>query len=506
MIIIGEKCNGSIPTVAEAIRTRDESLIRARAKAQADAGADYIDVCASVPVDEEAEVLAWMIGLVQSVTDTPICIDSPNPAALVNAMQLCRRPGMLNSVSMEPGKIETVFPAIRDTQWRCVALLCDGDGIPATAERRVEVFERILKEAAAYGVEPERLFFDPLVVALSTDPGALRTFLHCCRSIRERSPEAHITSGLSNISFGLPARKYINQAFMVLAKGAGMDSAIADPTNEDMRGLIAAADTLLGGEASAMDYIAAYRKPAAQDAPKQAAPAAESPAPAASVPQGVRAVYDAVCAGHGRTIDGLVAAALAAGEAPSAVLNDGMIAAMRALGERFSRGEAFIPEMLMAARAMKRGVEELKPHLSAGAAGAAGTVVIGTVAGDQHDIGKNLVAMMLESAGFTVLDLGSNVAAEAFVNAVDAHPEAGIVALSALLTTTMPAMRDIVQALRAHPRGNELRIMVGGAPVTAAFAQEIGADAFGEDAAVAAEIARRFAAEGARHTDGAERA
>ena len=504
MIRIGEKLNGSIPAVAQAIAARDAEAIRRRAVAQAEAGADYLDVCASVAVEAEAETLRWMLSVVQDATDVPICIDSPNPHALVEAMRFCKRPGMLNSVSLEPGKIETVFPAICGTEWKCVALLCDGDGVPDTAEKRAAICREILLHAEKAGEKTEQLFFDPLVVALATDPHALLTFLDTCRAVRALCSEAHISSGLSNISFGLPMRKYINQAFLVLAKGAGMDSAILDPTNEELSGLSAAAETLLCSGDGVLSYIDAYRGRAAavKAAPAQAvAPLApptvqtSPPAePAEAVPAGVGAVYDAVFRGRARQIGGAVEAALAAGQTPAQVLNGGMIAAMRDLGEQFSRGEVFIPEMLTAARAMKQGVETLKPYLPRGAESASGTVVIGTVAGDQHDIGKNLVAMMLEGAGFRVIDLGANVPVQSFTDAVAQDPAANIVALSALLTTTMPAMRDTVAALRALPGGDALHILVGGAPVTQAFADEIGADAYGADAAAAAEAARRFAA------------
>ncbi|MDO4572533.1 MAG: dihydropteroate synthase, partial [Clostridia bacterium] len=212
MIIIGEKLNGSIPAVGEAIARRDADFIRERARMQAEANATYIDVCASVDVAEEAETLAWMIGLVQEVTDTPICLDSPNPHALIGAMPLCRRTGLVNSVSLEGDKIDLIFPVIAETDWQCVALLCDDHGIPNSAERRLEVFEGIMKRAKEFGIAPSRLHIDPLVVTLSTDETALTTFAACCREIKSRYPDIHITSGLSNISFGLPARKNINQA------------------------------------------------------------------------------------------------------------------------------------------------------------------------------------------------------------------------------------------------------------------------------------------------------
>lgn len=260
MIIIGEKINGSIPVVGKAIEERDADFIRHRAKIQADANATYIDVCASVKEEIEVETLKWLIDLVQEVTDTPICVDSPSHRSCVEALKFCNKPGLVNSVSLEGDKIDVIFPVIADTKWECVALLCDDKGIPDSVERRMEVFEAIMEKAKEYNIDPSRLHIDPLVVTLATDGEALTMFAECCRQIKEKYPTIHITSGLSNISFGLPARKNINQAFMVLAMNSGMDSAIVDPTNRDMLGMIYAADALLENDEYCLEYIGAYRE------------------------------------------------------------------------------------------------------------------------------------------------------------------------------------------------------------------------------------------------------
>ena len=209
---------------------------------------------------------------------------------------------------------------------------------------------------------------------------------------------------------------------------------------------------------------------------------------------GIQEVYDLVAKGKAKAIAGAVQEALDAGCDPSDILNKGMIAAMDEVGAKFKSGEIFVPEMLVAARAMKKGVEVLKPHLATGVAGPAGKIIIGTVAGDLHDIGKNLVAMMMESAGFEVVDLGVDVAKEKFIEAYEANPETKIVCCSALLTTTMPALRDAVALLNDAPFRSKIKVMVGGAPITQEFADEIGADAYTEDAASAAQRAKELAA------------
>ena len=214
----------------------------------------------------------------------------------------------------------------------------------------------------------------------------------------------------------------------------------------------------------------------------------------------IQEVYAAVEAGKAKKVAAAVQEALDAGCDANAILNDGMIAAMDSVGAaamdsvgaKFKAGEIFVPEMLVAARAMKKGVDVLKPHLASGETTAAGKIIIGTVAGDLHDIGKNLVAMMMESAGFEVIDLGVDVPKEKFVEMVEANPDTKIVACSALLTTTMPSLKETVAALNAAPFRANVKVMVGGAPITQAFADEIGADAYTEDAASAAQKAKEL--------------
>lgn len=488
MIIIGEKLNGSIPSVAKAIAEKDADLIRERARMQAEAGATFLDVCASVEEAVEVETLKWMIDLVQEVTDTPICVDSPSARSCVAAIPFCKRPGLINSVSLEGDKIDTIFPVIADTDWECVALLCDNDGIPDSVERRMKIFFGIMEKAKQYGIAPSRLHIDPLVVTLGTDQTALTVFADCCRRIKYEYPEIHITSGLSNISFGLPVRKNINQAFMVLAMNAGMDSAIVDPTNKNMIGMIYATNALLERDEYCLGYIGKFGNKATEEAAQ--------PVPASPLDEKMQKVFKLTQDGKNKEIGQAVQEALDAGCDPTAILNDAMIGAMAVVGENFKKEIIFVPQMLAAARAMKAGVEVLKPYLATGEAGSAGTIILGTVAGDLHDIGKNLVGMMFESAGFEVIDLGVDVPIQTFIDEVNKHKEASIVALSALLTTTMPSLRDTVAALLEQPFRSRIKIMVGGAPISQEFADEIGADAYTEDAASAAECAKKYAESG----------
>lgn len=260
MIIIGEKINGSIPSVGKAIEAGDADFIRNLAKVQSEAGADFIDVCASVEVSRELETLKWMIDIVQEATDTPIAVDSPSAETCAKAIDFCKRPGLVNSVSMEGNKIATVFPKIARTDWQCAALLCDDTGIPRSAEKRLEVLEALMQKAKEYNIDPSRLHIDPLVEMLATSDDGVNMIIEVMKEIRRRYPTIHVTGAASNISFNLPARKIVNQAFVVLAMNAGLDSVILDPLNRDLRGLIYATEALLGRDEMCIEFIQAFRR------------------------------------------------------------------------------------------------------------------------------------------------------------------------------------------------------------------------------------------------------
>ena len=260
MIIIGEKINGSIPAVAEAVAGRDADFIRKLAKLQADAGADFIDCCAAVPVEEEARVLRWMIDCIQDVTELPVSLDSPSPEVLLEVLPYCRKPGLINSVSGESGKMEKIFPAVAGTGWGIVCLLSDDTGIPKYAADRIKVFDRIMEKAESYQIPPARLYIDPLAEMLCLSENGMETAAEVIRAVRRRYPDIHITAAVSNVSFQLPVRRAVNQGFAVLAMNAGLDSAILDPSDRSLMGVIYAAEALLGRDEYCLEYISAYRR------------------------------------------------------------------------------------------------------------------------------------------------------------------------------------------------------------------------------------------------------
>jgi len=260
MIIIGEKINGAIPSVAKAIAEKDADFIRNLAKIQTEAGVSFIDVCASVDDDIELETMKWLIDLVQEVTETPIAVDSPNVHTCIESMKYCNKPGLFNSVSLEGDKIEVAFTAIADASWECVALLNSDKGIPKTAKDRLDVFSDLMAKVEEYKIDPSRMHIDPLIEMLCTSEDGISMVTEVIREIKAQYPNIHVTGAASNISFNLPVRKMVNMGFTVLAMNAGMDSDILDPTNRDLMGIIFATEALLGDDDYCMEYIGAYRE------------------------------------------------------------------------------------------------------------------------------------------------------------------------------------------------------------------------------------------------------
>lgn len=260
MIVIGEKINGAIPSSAQAIQSRDAQFIQALAVRQTEAGADYLDICAGGAPENELGTMLWLIDTVQAVVDTPLCIDSPDPELIREVLPRVKRPGIINSVSGEGQKCEILYPLLRDTDWQVIALTCDDSGIPYDAASKVELADMLIRKAADYGIDPARIYIDPLVMALSAVNDSLLVFADAVRQIRAAHPTVKVTSGLSNISFGMPYRKAINLNFLTLAMQAGMDSAIIDPTNRDTYTTILAVEALLGRDKYCRRYSSAYRK------------------------------------------------------------------------------------------------------------------------------------------------------------------------------------------------------------------------------------------------------
>lgn len=259
MIIIGEKINGTIPVVKDAIEKRDAAFIADRAVKQTEAGAHFIDVCASTAPEFEIETLKWLMAVVQDATDTPLCIDSPNPRVIEAVFKYANKPGMLNSISEEGDKCEILLPLMAGNSWEVVGLTCDNNGIPSDLETKVAITRRMVEKAAKYNITPDRIHIDPCVMALSTENNSLLNFAAEIKAIKDLYPTIHVTGAISNISFGLPVRALLNKTCMAFAIEAGMDSAVMDPLNRDMMGTIFATYALIGQDKHCRKYSKAYR-------------------------------------------------------------------------------------------------------------------------------------------------------------------------------------------------------------------------------------------------------
>ncbi len=262
MIIIGEKINGAIPSIKEAIAQKNEDLILERTLAQAAAGAHFLDCAPSTATEIEYETMCWLIDIMQGCTDTPLCIDSPDASLLARILEEGRvkKPGMVNSVNEEGTKCETIFPLIAGTAWEVVGLTCDRDGIPADPAKKVDIAKRIIDKADQYGVALNQLHIDPCVMALATMPSAMEDFAYCIRNIHAYAPQVKVTGAISNISFEMPARKYVNMGCMAYAIAAGLDSAIMDPCSQDMMGTVFACEALRMQDKGGRKYNRAYRQ------------------------------------------------------------------------------------------------------------------------------------------------------------------------------------------------------------------------------------------------------
>lgn len=262
MIIIGEKINGAIPAVKQAIAERDEALIRQRAKAQTEAGAHFIDCAPSTAPELEYDAMVWLLDIIQSETETPVCIDSPDAKLLARVLNegLVKKAGMVNSVNEEGDKCETIFPLIAGTDWQVIGLCCDQDGIPAQPEKKLEIAKRIIDKADHFGVALCNLHIDPCVMALATMPSAMKDLEQCIEGIHAFAPEVKVTGALSNVSFEMPARKYVNLGCAAYAIRAGLDSAIIDPCSVDMMSTVYACEALCMLDKGGRKYNRAYRQ------------------------------------------------------------------------------------------------------------------------------------------------------------------------------------------------------------------------------------------------------
>ena len=486
--IIGERINPTGKTeLSEELRRFETRRVMTYAEEQITQGADLLDVNVGAPMVDEERMLPLAVKTLTSAFSIPLCLDSSNDAAIRAALDAYPGSALVNSISGEENRMDLLGPLCRDHGAPFILLPLKGRKLPVTAVERLAIIEDLLIQAEALRIPRRLILVDALALTESSKPEAAKACLEVIRHCRERWGLA-ATMGLSNISFGLPARELINATFLTMAMGAGMASFIANPNATRVRESLCAAEVLLGRDRQAERFIATY----AGWTP--GAPSANTPVGAAVQADG-SPIAVAVIKGQKDRIAGLLRARIEDGEDPFVLVDGEMIPAITTVGEKYEKKEYFLPQLLLSAETMQAGFESIKHLLVRDGQEPKATIVMATVEGDIHDIGKNIVCLMLRNFGYQVVDMGKDVRAADIVEAA-IHHKAAVIGLSALMTTTMVRMEDTVRMVREQ--GLPCRVMVGGAVVTQAFADLIGAHGYADDAVAAVRVATRLCADLAR--------
>ena len=481
-VLIGERIN---PTgkkrFKEALHAHDMGYILEEGLRQVEAGAQVLDVNVGLPGLDETALLTEAVCELQAVTDLPLQVDTADPAAMESALRRYNGKALVNSVSGKQASLDSVLPLVKKYGGVVVALTLDESGIPETPEGRLAIARRILAAAEDHGISARDVIFDPLAMAVSAAPDAAAVTLRSIECIK-RETGRPTSLGVSNVSFGLPGRDAVNAAFFTLALAAGLDAAILNPFSPDMMRAYHTYRLLLGRDENCMGYLAFHESNPTATATTGVTTA--STAGVTATESGRRTLKEAIMKGL-RAEAATLCQALLETEAPLSVVESQIIPALDAVGESFEKKTTFLPQLLMSAEAAGAAFEVIRTAARAAASdGMTATpqkppIVLATVKGDIHDIGKNIVRLLLENYGYPVTDLGRDVPPKAVVEAVT-RLHAPIVGLSALMTTTVPSMEETIRALRAA--APETYVIVGGAVLTADYAAAIGADAYAADA------------------------
>ena len=472
-LIVGERIN---PTgkkrFQQALREHDIDYILAQAIEQEDAGADILDVNVGLPDIDEKEMMDSVIRRLQGITSLPLQIDTPDPAVLEHALRIYNGKPLINSVNGKQESIDAVLPLAKKYGAAVVALCLDEQGIPATAEGRIAIAKRILAAADRYGIPRREILIDGLTMTVSADPEAAAVTLE---TIRRASTELGCKTilGVSNVSFGLPQRALLNANFLSMAMLEGLSCAIINPNNAQMLGALKASNALLHHDENFTEYIASYAQTEEVSGPspvkKAAVSAASSDSLSAAVIRGMVSQSEALTKAMIKETD----------DPLTDIVNGQLIPALDEVGKGFEKGTIFLPQLLMSADAAKASFAVIRDSMKGKPQKIKGRVILATVKGDIHDIGKNIVKVMLENYGYDVLDLGKDVSPETIAEAAKQN-QIRLVGLSALMTTTVVSMEETIRLLRKECP--DTKIIVGGAVLTQEYADKIGADAYGKDA------------------------
>lgn len=500
--VIGERIN---PTgkkrLQAALREGNLDYVVGQGISQQEQGADVLDVNVGLPGIDEPRMIARAVEALQGATLLPLQIDSTNADAIEAGVRAYAGKPIINSVNGKQEVLDAVLPIAAHYGCNVIGLTLDEDGIPATASERVAIARRIIDEAARYGISRERILIDCLVMTASTNQAQVTEILRAVTLCRQELG-VHCTLGVSNVSFGLPARELLNATFLAAAFGAGLDAPIMNPGSQRYMDAVYSYRVLNAEDLGSAQFIERYAgwddpykvpvsvasTPAAPSSTAPATSPSTAPSPAgANSAQGNGELHHLVLSGRKADVPALVRDLLAEHDAMD-VIDRMLIPALDEVGDKFDRGEFFLPQLMASAEAARAGFDTIRDLMPAGDVSDKGKIALATVKGDIHDIGKNIVKMLLENYGYRVYDLGRDVDPQAVLDAVRQH-DIPLVGLSALMTTTVTNMEETIALLRREAPG--VRVFVGGAVLTPEYARQIGADFYAKDAAESARIAER---------------
>lgn len=472
--IIGERLNPTgKPQLKEALINKNFDYLALQAAEQVAAGADILDVNCGLPQIDEAEVMSKAVAFLQSVTDTPLQIDSSNPAAIEKALRIYNGKAIVNSVNGDDETLEAILPIVKKYGAAVIGITLDKSGIPSTQEERIRIAEKIIAKARDYGIPPYDVFIDPLTLTISAQPEQAKVTLSALRYI-SKVLGYNTVLGISNISFGLPNRNLINASFLTCALENGLTLPIINPNIKENMDVVNAFKALHEMDEGCKNYIERYSS--AKPQPLQAE--AQKPTLEYCILNGLKTEC------RNLTIEMLKS------NKPLAVVNKYLIPALDKAGQLYESGKLFLPQLILAAETAKHGFDEINKALASSSEAVVkkSKILLATVEGDVHDIGKNIVKVVLENYGYQIVDLGKNVSARKIVEAIKTQ-DIKLAGLSALMTTTAANMQKAVQKIKESVP--DCKVMVGGAVITSNFATQIGADFYGKDANDAVKIAKK---------------
>ena len=496
-MVIGERINptGKKKLQAE-LKEGSLNLVRTMALEQEENGASILDINMGMNGIDEKEMMLRTIYEVTSTVDCPLCIDSSHVDIIEVALRIYPGRALINSLSLEKEKFEKLLPIAKKYGAMFILLPLSDEGLPKDSAEKHGIIRTIMDEAVRIGMAKEDIIVDGLVATIGANPNAalecFETFSYCKNEL-----ELPTACGLSNISFGLPERTYVNTAFLTMAIANGLTMAIANPSQELLMNAAFASDMLLNKKESDIRYIERMNFLSEKYAGMERVMVQKTPAGTSAAGGETRkestgsGVFQAVLKGNKEHVLEEVKKMLDGGAKPDEIINEHLIAAINEVGELFDKKKYFLPQLISSANTMKLAIEYLEPMLERSNTEAMATIVVATVEGDIHDIGKNLVVLMLKNYGYHVIDLGKDVPADVIVDTA-MNEGAKVIGLSALMTTTMMRMKDVVEL--AKEKGCTAKIVIGGAAITESFSDEIGADGYSKDAAECVKLVERLLA------------